>query len=461
MDAASERRQIVGRALPRSPRNADYDTLFALTSTPTLEVGPDGEVLAGNKAAGRLLEMNPEHLRGMPLTALLGDDATAALTSSRPVDVTTSIGDDPVRLRLFGTDRELSHTGTPNRIVQVIRREGRGPADAHRRRTAGRMTLVDDISHNLGTPLAIVAGYAETLGERWGELQPTEVASATDAIRRHAQRAVEELRGIQARVRAIDGGSGPVPTAILVAWLRRMLAAPLASTGSIIVERDLPTQVTIDASIARQALLSICQGLLGANQPAAEIVVEASTSDDGTTFTLTGVDFGELRPDHLDMLAVTRSVVVDGGGRYQVDDAGRVHTLQLPARSRAAATPRRIPVAIIEDDPDAAALVRASLRSLASVFEVVADERTLRNGLDAVAATKPRILVLDQTLPDGNGTQIVDRVMALSPRTKVVMLSAGNPEEDAATLDDDVRWLHKGKVMADLGSELLAVLAEG
>ena len=453
-DAAS------GRAPRVEPRNEDYDALFAMTSTPTLEVTADGTVVAANRAAGRLVHRDPGRIVGLGLTDLLGDDAAATLGSAAPVDVVAELADGATALRLFSVPRHLSSGPDAHRVVQVIRREGRAARDADRRAQSGRMSLIDDISHNLGTPLAIVAGYAETLADRWAELGAPEVERATDAIRKHAQRAVEELRDVQARVRAVDGGTGTVPTNMLVAWLRRMLAAPLSATGSAIVDGDVPTQVTVDASVTRQAMLSICQALLGADVPADEIRISATTSAEGTVFTIEGHGLGGPRDDHREILAVTEQVVRDAGGAYSHDEQCAVHTLRLPSYTIGGRTPSRIAIAVIEDDPDAAALIRASLRSLSSVFEIVADERTLGKGIDAVARTQPRMLLLDNVLPDGQGSEAIERIRRVSPRTTIVMFSARRPCDEQAAMPG-VHWLEKGRVMADLGTELLAVLAAG
>lgn len=363
-----------------------------------------------------------------------------------------------------GTPRATARTDAWSDVARDAERRPPGaaadrddPPEPHD--DVGRMSLIDDLSHNLGTPLAVVAGYAETLGERWGDLSPTELATATDAIRRHAQRAVEELRGIQARVRAIGTGSGVVPTNLLLAWLRRMLATPLSTTGSSLVEGHVPPQVAVDPSLARQALLTTCQALLGADHPAVRIQIDATTTREGTTFLVTGVDVGDLREDHLAMLEVTAAVVAEAGGGLEQLEGGTRHVVRLPASSRTGATTRRIPVAVVEEDSDTAALIRASLDSLANVFDVVVDARSLDEGMAAVSRTRPRLLVLDRLVPGAAASDVVARVRAASPGTTVVVLSTHPPSEPPAARDGDVRWLEKGRVLADLGPELLAVLA--
>ncbi len=226
-----------GRATPLSPSNADYDALFELTATPTLEVDINGVLLRTNAAAARLLHTGLGKTQDQTLSDIFGESALAVLTVAGPHDVEADIqGDGVTALRLWSVARDLAGAHGERFTVQVVRREGREAIDADRRAEASRLSLLDDVSHNLGTPLAIVAGYAETLAERWQDLDAEDIATATAAIHRHAHRAVNELRALQARVRVNGNGIGTIPTAVLVAWLRRMLSGPLAANGTVLLD---------------------------------------------------------------------------------------------------------------------------------------------------------------------------------------------------------------------------------
>lgn len=68
-------------------------------------------------------------------------------------------------------------------------------ADPHRDRDEAR--LADQVSHELGTALALIAGYADSLREVLGSPEPgTDVAASLDGI----ERGVERLRAVSDRL---------------------------------------------------------------------------------------------------------------------------------------------------------------------------------------------------------------------------------------------------------------------
>lgn len=440
------------------PSNPDYDALFWLTSSPTLEVDGNGVVMRANVAACRIVDADPRAIEGQILSTLLGAPVTDAVREGGPEEIEAQLSSGPVPLLLRSAPRTLAGTGGPSYIVQLTRRVGRDEKDAERRGDASRWSLLDDVSHNLGTPLAIVAGYAETLAERWDDLPPADVAKATTAIRRHAHRAVEELQALQARVRISGGGSGTVPTTVLLAWLRRMLHGPLSANGTMLVGTSETEIVTIDIGNARQALLNICHLALNAEPTPLAIELRIRQVEAGTEFEVTS-DGGITPPDDV-TVRTTALIVKDCGGRYTpATPEEPAHRMWLPTAAPNTATSRRaqIPVALIEDDPDTASLIRASLANSSTLFDLVADERTFVAGLDAVRRTRPRILLLDQGLPDRLGTEGLEDLKDAVPGMTVVVLSASQP--DGLRPADDLIWLEKGRVLADLGSELIDVLS--
>ena len=456
-----------GRATPLSPSNADYDALFELTATPTLEVDINGVLLRTNAAAARLLHTGLGKTQDQTLSDIFGESALAVLTVAGPHDVEADIqGDGVTALRLWSVARDLAGAHGERFTVQVVRREGREAIDADRRAEASRLSLLDDVSHNLGTPLAIVAGYAETLAERWQDLDAEDIATATAAIHRHAHRAVNELRALQARVRVNGNGIGTIPTAVLVAWLRRMLSGPLAANGTVLLDNLHKAHATIDVGVTRQALLNICQLAMAGNQPPVSISIEVSAQARGTEFKITSTPPMPAATSAEQAVRATNALANAANGHFTpASEHMPAHLLWLPDAAGAdKQAPRRIPVAVIEDDPDTAALIRASLHSSSAVFDLVADERTFRSGLAAVARTRPRILLLDQGLPDRLGTDGLDELHAVAPGMTIVILSADEESnwvagEGATPNAKLTHWLEKSRVLADLGPELIGVLA--
>lgn len=85
-------------------------------------------------------------------------------------------------------------------------------------------------------------------------------------------------------------------------------------------------------------------------------------------------------------------------------------------------------VLVIDDEPTVRAVARLMLERSGFSVEEAADGEA---GLDRLRATpRPFVAVLlDVTLPDCCGTELLARIRALAPETPVV-ISSGRPEED-------------------------------
>jgi len=62
-------------------------------------------------------------------------------------------------------------------------------------------------------------------------------------------------------------------------------------------------------------------------------------------------------------------------------------------------------------------------------FSFVGAACTLRGGLELIQRTTPDVLLLDIHLPDGNGYELVPRVVDTSPNTHVVVLTSHTDED--------------------------------
>ena len=83
-------------------------------------------------------------------------------------------------------------------------------------------------------------------------------------------------------------------------------------------------------------------------------------------------------------------------------------------------------------------LVRAGIRALLETLpdvEIVAEASDGREAVDLVLATKPDVALLDISMPSLNGLEVAARVAAVSPRTRLVILSMhGDPGHVAQAL---------------------------
>lgn len=117
-----------------------------------------------------------------------------------------------------------------------------------------------------------------------------------------------------------------------------------------------------------------------------------------------------------------------------------------------------IRVLLVDDVPDVRRLVRTALR-FRGPFIVVGEAA---NGTEAIALTeelRPDIVVLDIGLPDLAGQEVLTRIRALDPATKVVVFSGTEPR-DAAGLAARVDGYALKDSQIDYLVELLESLGE-
>ena len=81
-----------------------------------------------------------------------------------------------------------------------------------------------------------------------------------------------------------------------------------------------------------------------------------------------------------------------------------------------------IRVHLIDDQ----AMIRAALRAFLGEredFDVVGDDGDAREAIEHVQALRPDVVVLDITMPGLSGLDAIPRILKVSPRTKIVMLT--------------------------------------
>ncbi len=116
---------------------------------------------------------------------------------------------------------------------------------------------------------------------------------------------------------------------------------------------------------------------------------------------------------------------------------------------------------VVEDDPQAVALIREMLNSRSARFEVEATG-TLKEALDGLTATKYDAILLDLSLPDSEGIQSFRTIQAKDPDVPVLVLT-GHSDEDMAILavqEGAQDYLIKGRVDGSLLSRAILYAIE-
>jgi DNA-binding NarL/FixJ family response regulator len=110
-----------------------------------------------------------------------------------------------------------------------------------------------------------------------------------------------------------------------------------------------------------------------------------------------------------------------------------------------------ISVALVEDQT----LVREGLETLLNLtsdIRVVASAATASVGMEVIATSNPDVILLDVRLPDGNGIEILRRLMAESRERNVIMLTTF---DDDSVLIEALRLGAKGFLLKDVALETL------
>ena len=128
------------------------------------------------------------------------------------------------------------------------------------------------------------------------------------------------------------------------------------------------------------------------------------------------------------------------------------------ARSRPTVRPGPIRVALVEDHH----LVREGLRlALAGAegFEIVGEAASRAGALELVATTKPDVLLLDLTLPEGDALPLLESLPAIQPGLRVIILTMHSDPETVRQALAAGAWgyLVKGAHLEELYAAIRAV----
>jgi DNA-binding NarL/FixJ family response regulator len=133
-------------------------------------------------------------------------------------------------------------------------------------------------------------------------------------------------------------------------------------------------------------------------------------------------------------------------------------TTQSPTAPGIGPWSRPIRVALVEDHH----LVREGLRLALSSddgFEIVGEASTRAGARDLVDATRPEVLLLDLTLPEGDALPLLEALQAVHPQLRVIILTMhSDPESVRQALAAGASgYLVKGAHMQELFEAIRAV----
>jgi signal transduction histidine kinase len=170
-----------------------------------------------------------------------------------------------------------------------------------RRLETVRSDFVANVSHELKTPLTVVGGFAETLGDE--ALEPEvrrQFATAILSNTRRMQRIVDDLLDLS---RIESGGWTPNPGTIAIAALADEVLAGarnrVAASGVSLRADVAPAALVIEAdpTALRQVLTNLVDNAVR-HTSVGEVVVEARESVGGVSVTVRDTGAG-IRPEHL------------------------------------------------------------------------------------------------------------------------------------------------------------------
>lgn len=110
----------------------------------------------------------------------------------------------------------------------------------------------------------------------------------------------------------------------------------------------------------------------------------------------------------------------------------------------------QLPVLVVDDQEAFRAAARAVIDRLDG-FELVGEASSGADAIKAVAETRPALVLMDIKMPEMSGIEATRRILAIHPRTVVVLCStyaSGDLPSDASTCGARA-YLHKEQLSMD------------
>ena len=321
-----------------------------------------------------------------------------------------------------------------------------------------RNTLLASISHDLRTPLAVIAGAGSTLADPGGELDAESRRKLAQSIETRARDMSDLISNVLDLTR--------LESDRLV--LRRdwqtiddLLGAALERSGERLrdhrVEFSLPPDlpaVHVDATLTVQLFANLFENAakytpagtrVSISARADERMLEVIVEDDGPGLPAGDPDrlFNKFQRGRSESevtgaglgLAICRAIARAHGGDIRgIESRRRRRAVRGdPAdRGTRGMTTAMHQVLVVEDEPGIRAVVRLMLQS--ADYRVIEADTAARAEIEA-RTHRPDLLIVDLGLPDGDGLDVIRRVRAWSPVPIIVLSARIMEEQKVAALD--------------------------
>ena len=441
--------------------NRETRRMMEVLREPGAELEQSLDALSFRRADGREIS-----LAEVPLA-----EALAGCETLRAEEVVVTVPDGRSVTVLVNATPVLAEDGRVE--TAIITLQDLTPLEEMERLRAEFLSLV---SHELRGPLTSIKGSAVNLRESLHSLDPAELLQFVRIIEAQADR-MRDLIGSLLDVARIESGAlsvtpEPVRVAALVDEARSaFLAGDPGRSLTLDLEPDLPW-VLADRRRIVQVLGNLLSNAARSSPPESAIRVDAFRKEGMVSIAVTdrgrGVAPERLpflfrkfsRPDESGLdesgrsdygepaalgsglgLAICKGIVEAHGGRIRAESEGlgrgSVFTFTLPVAEGVAPEPPSGPaqptgetgdrprILVVDDDPVTLRSVRDALTRAGYDPQVAGDpEQALR----LFARERPRLVLLDLLLPDGDGIEVMGRFLRIAD-VPVVFLSAYNRDE--------------------------------
>lgn len=224
----------------------------------------------------------------------------------------------------------------------------------------------------------------------------------------------------------IEGAADDRPVDVDVVSLARRCARRAQPTASCPVEflgADRAMAVAAPVALSR-AVSCLMDNAVRAAGPSGQVTVEVTGGDGQITIRVIddGPGLGKVQTNNSLGLTITRALVSACGGAFELKPGiagGVVAQIVLPAASKRASRVMRLLVC----DDHKALLEALSIALQDNGHTVVATASDPDEAVKAARKHQPDACLLDVNFPRASGLNAVGRIHAVSPHTKVVMLS--------------------------------------
>ncbi|MFA5057675.1 MAG: DUF4118 domain-containing protein, partial [Opitutaceae bacterium] len=238
-----------------------------------------------HKNAGRFTDTLPA-AEGFYLPLLAGENCVGVMGVKPPAEATLSVNQREL-LESFATQIALALDRERLRTTEEAARLSQESEKLHR-------TLLDGVSHELKTPLAVIASAAENLAD--GPLV-VEIRTATQRLQRLVNNLLDMTRLESGSLRLRRDWCDPAD--LLNAAREMTLDALRSRTVRLELPAGLPL-VRADAGLIQQALANLIHNACVHTPPTAMITLAAGTNEAGDQLWLAVADNGPgLRPEQL------------------------------------------------------------------------------------------------------------------------------------------------------------------